>query len=400
MPRYKYIAAAPGRSGTEIDIEADSMQEAAAKLRSRGMTPIRCCGEADGEEAGPRRWLPHRKVDSYEFTSQLAPLLSANIPLERSLAIISESASDDELRDLANTLRQGLHEGKKFSDLVRSYGSVVPGFYANLIETGEETGCLPEVVEELQRFMSESKEMREFVVSSSIYPAVVLSITVMVAILMFTVFVPRFAQIFADMGREQPGSMVFLTTVSTVIMHACWIVPAALIGGWLVLKWRYGIAQLREWRSLIATRVPVFGKLLVEMEMGKFMRTLAILVSNHVDIIRTVRIATRVIQNQVIRASFSNLEGRLRGGEKLSAGLSGNPFVPPGLAARIRVGEESGAVGAMLTKSAAHLEENTRRKVKRLLSLFEPVVIVFLALMVLVVVVSIFMAIMEINEVN
>lgn len=80
---------------------------------------------------------------------------------------------------------------------------------------------------------------------------------------------------------------------------------------------------------LIATRVPVFGKLLVEMEMGKFMRTLAILVSNHVDIIRTVRIATRVIQNQVIRASFSNLEGRLRGGEKLSAGLSGNPFVPP-----------------------------------------------------------------------
>ena len=384
MPRYKYIAAAPGRSGTEIDIEADSMQEAAAKLRSRGMTPIRCCGEADGEEAGPRRWLPHRKVDSYEFTSQLAPLLSANIPLERSLAIISESASDDELRDLANTLRQGLHEGKKFSDLVRSYGSVFPGFYANLIETGEETGCLPEVVEELQRFMSESKEMREFVVSSSIYPAVVLSITVMVAILMFTVFVPRFAQIFAD----------------TEIMHACWIVPAALIGGWLVLKWRYGIAQLREWRSLIATRVPVFGKLLVEMEMGKFMRTLAILVSNHVDIIRTVRIATRVIQNQVIRASFSNLEGRLRGGEKLSAGLSGNPFVPPGLAARIRVGEESGAVGAMLTKSAAHLEENTRRKVKRLLSLFEPVVIVFLALMVLVVVVSIFMAIMEINEVN
>lgn len=107
-----------------------------------------------------------------------------------------------------------------------------------------------------------------------------------------------------------------------------------------------------------------------------------------------------MIQNQVIRASFSNLEGRLRGGEKLSAGLSGNPFVPPGLAARIRVGEESGAVGAMLTKSAAHLEENTRRKVKRLLSLFEPVVIVFLALMVLVVVVSIFMAIMEINEVN
>lgn len=400
MPRYRYIAAAPGQAGAEIDIEADSPQEAAAKLRSRGMTPIRCCGEADSGEAGVRRWLPRRKVDSYEFTSQLAPLLAANIPLERSLAIISESSADSELRNLSNSLRQGLHEGKKFSELIRSYGSVFPGFYANLIETGEETGCLPEVAAELQRFMSESREMREFVISSSIYPAVVLSITVLVAVLMFTVFVPRFAQIFADMGREQPGSMVFLMTVSTVVMHCCWIIPAILIGGWTILKWYYGIAQLREWRSLIATRLPIFGKLLVEMEMGKFIRTLAILVSNHVDIIRTVRISTRVIQNQVIRASFSALEGRLRGGEKLSATLVGNPFVPPGLAARIRVGEESGAVGAMLTRSAAHLEENTRRKVKRLLSLFEPVVIVFLAVMVLVVVVSIFMAIMEINEIN
>ncbi len=400
MPRYKYLAVAPGRPVAEIDIEADSIPEAAAKLRSRGMTPIRCCGETDARETGARGWLPHRRVDSYEFTSQLAPLLSASIPLERALAIISESTSDNDLRELSNSLRQGLHEGKKFSELVRSYGSVFPGFYANLIETGEETGCLPEVVEELQRFMSESKELREFVVSSSIYPAVVLSITVLVAILMFTVFVPRFAQIFADMGREQPSSMVFLMTVSHVIMHACWIIPVALIGSWTLLRWKYGIAQLREWRSLIATKIPIFGKLLIEMEMGKFMRTLAILVSNHVDIIRTVRISTRVIQNQVIRASFSGLEGRLRRGEKLSASLSGNPYVPPGLSSRIRVGEESGEVGAMLTKSATHLEENTRRKVKRLLSLFEPVVIVFLALMVLVVVVSIFMAIMEINEVS
>ena len=122
--------------------------------------------------------------------------------------------------------------------------------------------------------------------------------------------------------------------------------------------------------------------------------------STHVDIIRTVRISIRVIQNQVIRASFSDLERRLKGGEKLSASLSNNPFLPPGLASKIRVGEESGTVGPMLTRSADHIEEGTRRKVKRLLSLFEPVVIVFLAMMVLIVVVSIFMAIMELNEVG
>ena len=216
MSRYKYIAAAPGTPPEEVDIEADSPAEAAAKLRSRRLTPVRFCGESD-EEAGQLRWLPRRRVDSYEFTSQLAPLLSANIPLERALAIIAESTRDEEQKRLANTLRQGLHEGKKFSELIRSYGSVFPGFYANLIETGEETGCLPEVVEQLQSFMAESRELREFIVSSSIYPAAVLAITLLVTILMFTVFVPRFAQIFTDMGREQPGSMVFLMTVSTVM---------------------------------------------------------------------------------------------------------------------------------------------------------------------------------------
>lgn len=399
MPRYKYIAAAPGTPPEEVDIEADSPAEAAAKLRSRRLTPVRFCGESD-EEAGQLRWLPRRRVDSYEFTSQLAPLLSANIPLERALAIIAESTRDEEQKRLANTLRQGLHEGKKFSELIRSYGSVFPGFYANLIETGEETGCLPEVVEQLQSFMAESKELREFIVSSSIYPAAVLAITLLVTILMFTVFVPRFAQIFTDMGREQPGSMVFLMTLSSVLSWACWMVPAGILAGYWLLRWKFGAARLREWRSQLAIRVPIFGKLLIEIEMGKFMRTLAILVSNHVDIIRTVRISIRVIQNQVIRASFSDLERRLKGGEKLSASLSNNPFLPPGLASKIRVGEESGTVGPMLTRSADHIEEGTRRKVKRLLSLFEPVVIVFLAMMVLIVVVSIFMAIMELNEVG
>ncbi len=400
MPRYRYIAATAGKAGEEVEVEADSITEAAAKLRSCGMTPVRCCGEANEVPAGIRRVFGGRKADICEFTGQLSPLLAANIPLERALAIIAEGAASDELRQLALTLRQGLHEGKKFSDLIRSYGPLFPGFYSNLIETGEETGCLPEVVEELRGFLNESRELREFIVSSSIYPCVVLGITILVGVLMFTVFIPQFARIFVDMGREQPGSMVFLMTVSDILKYAWWGVPLGAVLLWYGLRWHYGEARLKQWRARAAVRAPVLGSLNVQLEMGRFLRTLAILISNHVDIIRTVRIAVRVIQNEVIRDSFSRLEARLRGGEKLSAGFQGNSYVPPGLASKIRVGEETGAVGMMLTRCAADLEDGTRRRIKRLLSLFEPVVIVFLAGMVLVVVVSIFMAIMELNEVG
>lgn len=399
MPLYKYIAAASGQASHEVVIEAENSNEALNKLRSGGLRPIRFCGETDGDREMGNNFFRRSNIDINDFTGQLSPLLTANIPLERALAIIAESSSEPQQRQFVAALRQGLHEGKKFSELVRSYGSLFPGYYANLLESGEETGCLPEVVEELRKFMAEGKELKEFLITSSIYPIVILSIIILVVLLMFVVFVPHFASLFADMGRELPPSMVFLMIMRQFMLWLC-ALPFVALAGWYIFKWRYGAERVREWKSMMVLKIPVFGKLKIEIEMQRFIQTLSILIGNHVDIIKTVRIAVRVIQNQVIRESFSNLEMRLKGGEKLSASLSGNEFVPVGTASKIRVGEESGYVGEMLSRVAEHLEAGTKRKIKRLLSMFEPLVIVLLAGIVLIVVVSIFMAIMELNQVG
>lgn len=146
--------------------------------------------------------------------------------------------------------------------------------------------------------------------------------------------------------------------------------------------------------------LPLFGRIAVDLDMCKYIRTMAILIANHVEIIRTVRISGRIIVNPVVSAAFEGIDRKLKGGEKLSAALRGNPFVPGSLVPMLRVGEESGTVGEMLMKIAGNLENDTRLKIKRLLSLFEPAVIVFLAAVVLVVVVSIFVAMMEINSIS
>ena len=146
MALYKYIAAIPGESAREVILEADNEKEALSKLRSRGAVPVRFLGDASQEVQKGGFSLKRSKVDTYEFTRQLAPLLDSAIPLERALAIIAEGAQEQEQKNFVNGLRQGLHEGKKFSDLVRSHGSIFPSYYANLIESGEETGCLPIVV--------------------------------------------------------------------------------------------------------------------------------------------------------------------------------------------------------------------------------------------------------------
>ena len=333
MPKLRYTILTATGVTKEVSIDAIDDATARRQLRRQGSIVVHALGEAGAN--GKRRFgLSHsQRFDVYTFANRLSPLLSAGIPLEHGLAVLEEGCKDEE-RNIVLKLRRGLHEGKKFSDLIRSCGNTFPSFYPNLIETGEETGCLPEVTEELRRFMSESKETRDFIISSSIYPSVVLGITVIVVIVMFTIFVPRFAVIFSDMGREQPPPMVFLMTMSTVLSHACWLVPLCAAGAWFGAKAYMGAAQFREWRSALLTRIPVFGKILVEVEVGRFIRTLAILISNHVDIIKT------------------------RGGEKLSAALAGNAFLPPGLASKVRVGEESSSVGPMLTRSAVHLEEN------------------------------------------
>ena len=399
MALYKYLAAAKGEQPHDMLIEADNEKEALSKLRSRHVMPVRVYGEVS-VGGGGRLMFRRSRIDTYDFTRQLAPLLDSFIPLEKALGIIAESAVEPEQRDFVNSLRQGLHEGKKFSELVRSHGSLFPGYYANLIESGEETGCLPEVVGQLYKFMGESKELKDFIISSSIYPLAILSITLVVTVLLFTVFVPRFAKIFQDMGREMPPSMNFLLGVSAFASWAWWLIPCAAVGIWTGLKRFFGAEAFHYNYSKFLLSLPLFGRIIVDLEMCKYIRTLSILIANHVEIIRTVKISGRIIHNPVIAKAFADIARKLKGGAKLSAALAGNRFVPSGMVPMLRVGEESGTVGEMLSRIATHLESDTRLKIKRLLSLFEPAVIVFLALVVLVVVVSIFVAMMEINSIS
>ena len=393
--RYKVLSS-NSKDTHEILIEADSNNEAVNKIKARNLIPISFLGEADLPEQKHKR----SKIDTVEFTRQLSPLLNASIPLERALAIIADGAVTKEQQDFVSQLRQGLHEGKKFSSLVRSYGKLFPGYYANLIESGEETGCLSEVVQELYRFMSETKELKNFIVSSSIYPLAILGVTLAVTVLLFTVFVPRFAKIFIDMGRELPPAMVLLNTAGEFLFWAWWLVPLIIYGIYQLALKRFGENTVKKVTAELLLKLPLLGSIIRDLEVGKYFRTMAIMLANHVEIIKTVKIAGKIITNPVILSEFEGIDRKLKSGDKLSSALKGNNFIPKETIPMLRVGEESGDVGHMLQMIALNMENETRLKIKRLLSLFEPAVIVFLAVLVLSVVISIFVAMMEINSIG
>ncbi|MBO5724854.1 MAG: type II secretion system F family protein, partial [Lentisphaeria bacterium] len=179
-----------------------------------------------------------------------------------------------------------------------------------------------------------------------------------------------------------------------------WLIPLLGVTTWVILRRTLGEKALHYRVSQILLKLPLLGRILADLEMCKYIRTLAILIGNHVEIIRTMKISSKIIRNPVIAEAFSSIERKLKSGSKLSAALQNNIYLPSGMAPMLRVGEESGTVGEMLDRIATHLENDTRQKIKRLLSLFEPAVIIFLAAMVLVVVVSIFVSMMELNAIN
>jgi len=400
MGLYKYLASSGRDKPTEVLIEADNQNEALSKLRSRRLVPIQFLGEASMSGGGKLKLFGNSGIDTFAFTRQLSPLLSSYIPLERALAIIAEGASDPRQKAFVNSLRQGLHEGKKFSELIRSQGSLFPDYYANLIESGEESGCLPEVLIQLYKFMDESRDLKGFIISNSIYPVVILCVVLIVVVLMFTVFVPKFAHIFADMGRETPPSLNRLLALSAFAKYAWWVTPLVIVGGCLAYIQIFGKQQFIYVTSKMKLKIPLIGRILSDLEMCRYIRTLSIMAANHVEIIRTVKIAGRIIHNPVVAEPFKPIADKLKSGQKLSATLQGNPFVPRETVPMLRVGEESGNVSDMLVRIADNLETDTRAKIKRLLSLFEPAVILLLAGVVLVVVVSIFQAMMDLNSVD
>jgi general secretion pathway protein F len=253
-------------------------------------------------------------------------------------------------------------------------------------------------MKELQRFLNEGREMREFLITSSIYPCIILVVTIIVSLLLFTVFIPKFAKIFVDLGKEMPLPTRIIMGISTGITDFWWLWLALFAGlVFLGLKIRKGGRCKEVWDEHIL-KVPVFGRLVQTIELTRFVRTLAVLIENHVHLLETIRIADRIIQNTHMQKSLTGIATELKGGTRLSKALAKSPYIPNTIVRMLGIGEETGNMGEMLENVARQYEEMVRQQVKRLLALFEPAVILILAVVVMAVVLSMFLAILEMNQ--
>jgi general secretion pathway protein F len=401
MALFKYkVSDASGKVSTTL-IEGDSQSEATRRLQRRGLLPLEFLGEgaaATGEGGG--LGLRGRKFDVDEFTDRLVPLLDANVPLERALGIVGEGLDDEFSTEVVGDLRRGLHEGRKLSALIRDRGRMFPNLYANVVEAGEEAGALPQVMSQLRRFLNDARELRAFVVSAAIYPAFVMTAGAVMLSVIIGVIVPRFARILQDAERTPTLSMELLLKLAAFGRGFWWLVPVSIVAlVWLVRQTQREGTRLRSWYDEWILKVPLAGQLVLYANLARMCRTMSILMKSGVHLLDTVGIATRVIQNGTLKESVSGLAGELRRGQKLSNALGQSSRIPPFLLRMLAVGEETGEVDVMLARIADRYEEDLRKLIKRLLAVFEPIIIIILGILVGSIVLLMFLAMMGMQEV-
>ena len=402
MSIYRYKAVNAQGSFSEGQVDATDTRTAAYRLQSMDLIPLAI------EEPRGRRTsrLPalrlHRvsRKDVLFFTEELATLVRAGLPLDRSLTITAELASKPALRSVINDILKQIKGGKSLAESFAAHPKYFSRLYVNMIRAGEAGGVLDAILGRLVEFERAADELRSYLIAALIYPALLTGVgAASIGILLYFV-IPKFAGIFEEMGAAIPPATMAMLWISKMTRNYWWIAAAGLTV--VIAGARYLIRTpkgRRIWDAL-KLKLPLLGPTVLKMEMARFARTLGTLLASAVPLIAGVRIVQDIANNKIVAEGISKIADGAKRGEGVSRPMR-DSGVFPGLAIHlVEVGEETGKLDTMLLQVADVYEKDVRMSIKALTSVFEPAIILVMGILVGAVVLSMLMAIFSINEIG
>lgn len=401
MPEFEYKAIKT--SGQLIDGVriADSEAALVADLRQLGFLPFQVRTKSGGEGAGLRFWDRTRLTsqDRLIFAQQLATLVRAGIPLDRCLALSRDLAEQPALRAVIDGTLKELRAGKSLATSLASRSDFFPPLYVAMVRAGEASGTLPHVLDRLVEFEQFRQELRSYLVSALIYPALLVTVGGIAISILLGFVVPRFAQVFEEAGKELPLPTWILMQVANAFRNYGWVTALLLV--LLVFLGRYWIrtpaGKLRwdRWKL----KAPLIGSIALKLEIARFAKTLGTLLSQTVPFVAALRMTRDVLGNRVLADAIEPLMQGVKRGQGLAAPMQTTGFFPPLTVQLATLGEQTGKLDAMLLQVSEIYDREVRTATKRLVALVEPAVILVMGLIVGSIVISTLLAIVSINEV-
>jgi len=381
-------------------LTAETDKTVARELRKQGLTPIYVGIEQKKsfDLKLPAFATGHRR-DVLFFTQELSTLLNAGIPVDRALSITGELTERSKFRFIVLDILRVLKGGKTLADSLGTHPEYFSDLYVNMVRAGEASGSLASVFERLAEFEKSRDELRNYIISSMIYPALLATVGCASIIVLLTFVVPKFASIFDDSHMKIPTPTLIMLQVSKVVTAYWWIAASVLFVSAVSFRVYTRTTSGRLWWDTIRLRVPLLGIALRKAETARFARSMATLVANNVPLVQSIGISGAILNNRMIAGALGEVAKGVKRGEGIAAPVRKAAVFPPLAAHLLTVGEETGRLDQMFARMAEIYEADTRAAIKRFTAIFEPMVILIMGVMVGALILSMLLAITSINDV-
>jgi len=394
VPVYSYTAATLEGATIEGVVEASDERGAVEKIRNTGVIPIKI--SAPGRGLGKTFAFRSSRGDLLTFTTELSALLSAGLPIDRSLNILAEISEGSQMKEVIHSVLTGIRGGSSFSEALQKHPGIFSRLYISMIRAGETGGVLDIVLDKLTEFLETAKELRDSVVSAMVYPLILTFTGGISIVILLTFVIPRFSSIFSEIGGNLPLSTQIILTISQALRSYWWIVFPMIIAAFALVKFYAGTQKgAYKWDEL---KLKLLGDVIRKLETARFCRTLGTLLRSGVPFLQALTNAKDVIGNRIIAGSVGAVIKNVREGKGIAGPLIEADAFPQLALSMIKVGEETGQLDTMLLKVAATYEKGLRDAVKRFMSLLEPAIILAMGVIIAFIVVSMLMAVFSILE--
>ncbi|MFA5478881.1 MAG: type II secretion system F family protein [Candidatus Muiribacteriota bacterium] len=394
MPKFIYKVKTRDGKTLSGEIDSDSKELAIAKLKEKGYYIVGPLKEKNKELT-----LFKKKVHSSEvsiFARQFATMIGSGVVLIRCLSIMEDQVENPVFREIIAQVRADVEAGSTFSSALARHPDVFTPLFCDLVRAGEAGGILDQILERLANYLESSEALKAKVKGALTYPAVVMSVAVIVVIFLITFVLPNFKAIFEGMGdAELPLPTRLLMGLSDFMAE--YFIFLAILGGFgiFAIKKFFDTKQGRRILDTYSLKMPGFGVLLRKVAVSKFTRTLGTLIAAGVPILQALEVTASTAGNVIISEAVLKTRVSIKEGESISEPLKASKIFPPMVIQMIAVGEETGELDVMLRKVADFYDQEVDTAVKGLTSIIEPVIIVFMGVVIGGIVLAIFMPMLE-----
>ena len=330
-------------------------------------------------------FLKREKVKLKElavYSRQLSVLIDAELPLIQSLSILEEQQKNKYFRTVIRTIKQDVEGGSTLNQAKRKHPKVFDDLYCNLVASGEQSGSLDIMLRRLAEYIERSVRLRSQVRQAMIYPVAILIFAVVVSIFLLWKVIPVFASIFRDLGAELPLLTAVIVKMSGFVQKNIIFIFLGMIGAFLALRYYRNTTQGRWTTDRLMLKIPLFGKLLYKVAMTRVTRTLATLISGGVPMLEALKITSTTAGNTLIEKEILDARKLVSEGKTLNEGFQESGRFPLMMLQMINVGEATGTLDEMLSKLASFYDEEVETSVAALMSVMEPIMLIFVGGMV------------------